>query len=466
MRCWRRRVGCRADGHMNGAQFNPEQALKWPMVRVQSFRRMIRSLATNTMAVLPSNPPESGGPRPVQPTPDLAREQLSIKIDPRQSSGPAADTFESSMHPSVVLGLSPTSSTTNRERLRTILGWLLQRAEHITVLDGWWFQRWDLLVFEEKTLAQATDCVLRKMRRLHRRVNELSAELRATGRITVVPWPDTRDLQNATEIRCTLERAANRSTELQAAIESTAMDYVHARGEGNLSVLGKHAALTNYVIEEVSTLVHLALRVSPIEVYPGPDLPLMRQLALGKFCHVFPYDLSNRSHISLVFDQPLRLRAGTPGDWPEIERLLRAWPRHFVEEGIRLARDDFEHHRTIVCIDNRRLCGFLIWRTDGQELELLWMAVEPSRVQQGIGRRMVEGVLGQRSTEARVFGRTATTDSIIPNSEFSGAAYARTLGFFQKLGFTIGKRYEQYWGPQNHMIEVEKSYGHGGEDIY
>ena len=103
-----------------------------------------------------------------------------------------------------------------------------------------------------------------------------------------------------------------------------------------------------------------------------------------------------------------------------------------------------------------RLLGFVIWKTDGRELELLWLAVAPSAARTGIGRRLVEAVLSRLTTEERVFLKTAALDSTIPGTNFSGAAFASTHQFFAALGFSPTARLNDYWGKGSHMLVFEK----------
>lgn len=396
-------------------------------------------------------------------SPSVEVKRFSVQVNKSETSGLIVDQFNAGAKPAVVLGLSPTSSSTNRARLRAILEWLLPRVENITVLDGCWFHRWDLVVFDRIPIENATEQTLHEMRRLHRRIRDVAAELGATNKVNIVTWPETHTLGKMSSIRDDLMKAAERCPKLADALQAAVTEYLIGLSDHVQKGLRTDdiVALRNYVIEEVSTLVHLSLLVSPLEVYPGPDLPLMRRLATGEFHEFFPYDLSLRSHLSLELIELSagKLREGTSSDWPEIERIIRAWPTHFVEKVIPLVREDFFRHQTILCANSKgQLLGFSIWRTDGCELELLWIAVEPSQVGIGIGRSIVQAVLCQRSHEHRVFLRTATTDSIIPDTSFNGAAYEATHRFFQNLGFIFGARHEGYWGAQNHMIEFEKIY--------
>jgi len=391
--------------------------------------------------------------------------RFSVQICWSETSGPEIERFLQGQLSLVVLGISPTSATSNRARLKAILDWLLERVSRVTVVDGCWFHRWDLVAFQRMPLEIAAAQSLAEMARLHRRIRSIAAELGASERVAIVPWPETDSLAEVAVIRANARKAVLDDTKFAAAINNAVENYLAEMNEADRrpSDPPDVEALKNYVFEEIGALVYLASKVSHVEVYPGPDLPLLRRIAAVEYRHSFPHDISTRSHLSLeLIEVPVGyLREGQPSDWPEIERLLRAWPTHFVEAAIPLARQEFSRDKTLLCDDgNGKVLGFMTWRTDGRELELLWMAVDPAHLREGVCTSVVKAVLCQRRQERRIFGRTATLDSVIPGTQFSGRAYEPTYRFFEKFGFRFTTRHEGYWSPTNHMIVLEKIYDH------
>jgi ribosomal protein S18 acetylase RimI-like enzyme len=292
---------------------------------------------------------------------------------------------------------------------------------------------------------------------------DVASELDIAARIELLRWPEAHDVPILAETRAKLRAAAHQSKALSQALSSVVTDYLEGLTEKDISSLQEkdRRQLLNYVVEEVSAFIYLTLNVTPLEVYAGDDLPVMRRIASGEFRNVLPFDLSQRTHIALkIIGLPKGLlRDGTPDDWPEVERLLRSWPTHFVQEAIPLAEQDFIKHRTLVCeAENGGLLGFMVWSTDGKELELLWSAVEPTEAGKGIGSAIVRAVLAERRQERRAFGRTATVDSQIPGTTFDGGAYVATHRFFERLGFRLTTRHDGYWGPTNHMVIIEMRY--------
>ncbi len=389
--------------------------------------------------------------------------RFTVWVDRAQTSGPLVDAFIEGKVSAAVLGLSPTSSTVNLARLAPILDWALGRANELTVIEGSWFHRWDRVVFDRLPLAEAEQASLRAMRKLHGRIRRVAESQGYSSKLALLAWAETGSNPKLIATARAVDAAMERSPEFRAAMMSVVGDYLaHVRLSHPRSLsAGDEAGLLNYVREEVTTFAYLVQHVSPVEVYPGADLPIMRRIAKGEFADVLPVDLSQRTHVSIqLIPTPVgTIRTGTPADWPEIERLIRAWPTHFVAEALPQVRADFDNGSTTLCDDGTgRVLGFMVWKTDGAEMELLWMAVDPAFARKGVCRSVVQAVLCERGTERRAFLRTATLDSVIPNSGFSGAAYASTYRFFERLGFRLGKRHDGYWGSSNHMIEIERRY--------
>lgn len=152
----------------------------------------------------------------------------------------------------------------------------------------------------------------------------------------------------------------------------------------------------------------------------------------------------------------LDLRPGAASDRPAIMAIAASWPTHFVDEGLRQIERDFKTHKATVATVQGRVVGFLIWSTNGEKMELLWLAVDPRSGRRRIGTSLVSSVLAEARTEDEVFLKTATTDSVVPGTLFEGSAYSATNEFFKTLGFDETARIERYWGPQNHALVMTK----------
>lgn len=150
------------------------------------------------------------------------------------------------------------------------------------------------------------------------------------------------------------------------------------------------------------------------------------------------------------------IREATPADEAAVLSLVRAWPTHFVDAALPRVRRDFVSHRTFVDERAGKIVGAIVWRQVPTELEILWMAVQPDLARTGIGTALAAAVERQVSRQGRVFLKTASTDSTIVGTAFSGAAYGGTHAFWARLGYHIVYRIEDGWGPGNHCVIMEK----------
>lgn len=159
---------------------------------------------------------------------------------------------------------------------------------------------------------------------------------------------------------------------------------------------------------------------------------------------------------------PVAIRQVDPvKDVEEVLGIAKAWPTHFVAEGIRqIDRDLLQHQALIATVlvpkvsksKHEVVAGFIIWRAEGKQAELLWMAVRPELGHRGIGRQLVERFLAEVKAYERVVLRTATTDSEIPGTDFHGKSYSATHRFFESVGFQDEEVIRSYWGPTNHCL--------------
>lgn len=151
------------------------------------------------------------------------------------------------------------------------------------------------------------------------------------------------------------------------------------------------------------------------------------------------------------------IRTGHIEDLPAVMRLVRAWPQHFVPASYSFIEKDFANLASLVWEEDGEVCGFLIWMSNAYEIEMLWLAVSPGASRRGIATELVNAVESLATTQQIIMLKTATPDSIIPESEFSGLAYSATIAFFESLGFRVAGRLESYWGIHNHCCVFIKS---------
>lgn len=146
------------------------------------------------------------------------------------------------------------------------------------------------------------------------------------------------------------------------------------------------------------------------------------------------------------------IRRGTENDLAQVLGIVGSRPSHFVPASYPLIEADFRKLPSYVWENNGTLAGFIVWMNSASELELLWLAVDPEAAGAGIGGKLVDVAMSEVTTQHVILLKTASTDSEIPGTRFSGAAYKGTIEFFLRRGFREACRLESYWGPRNHCV--------------
>lgn len=156
----------------------------------------------------------------------------------------------------------------------------------------------------------------------------------------------------------------------------------------------------------------------------------------------------------------IALREGGLGDFPAVEFVLRSLPKYYVEDAIPRIFEDLHTCQLVLAEVDSETVGFMAWRdTDTTTTELLWMAVLPRFWSEGIGTRLTQYAIGKSHHSSRVFLRTASPDSVIEGTSFDGAAYVRTIQFFEYIGFVKTEVLRDYWGPGNHCLVMDYATG-------
>ncbi len=153
------------------------------------------------------------------------------------------------------------------------------------------------------------------------------------------------------------------------------------------------------------------------------------------------------------------IRTGNKQDRPAMQRIVKAWPSHFVPASYPYIDADITDCQSFVWEDESGVRGFIIWTAHAFEIEMLWMGIAPDCTRQKIGTRLVEAVLAAATSQRIVSLKTSDPEAAIPNSQFDGMAFKGTIEFFAKLGFHVACRLDAYWGSANDALVLVKHIG-------
>ena len=141
-----------------------------------------------------------------------------------------------------------------------------------------------------------------------------------------------------------------------------------------------------------------------------------------------------------------RIRPLDPTDAPECDAIIASLPDWFgLQEGIDECADAVRTQPGLVCERDGRVVGFLtVVRPSAVTAEISWLAVHADDRGDGVGTKMVEGLVADLSgTGVRLLLVKTLSDREDPGPE-----YAATRAFYLARGFSPAAELDLF-GPEN-----------------
>ena len=141
-----------------------------------------------------------------------------------------------------------------------------------------------------------------------------------------------------------------------------------------------------------------------------------------------------------------RIRPLDPTDAPECDAIIASLPDWFgMQEGIDECADAVRTQPGLVCEREGRVVGFLtVVRPSAVTAEISWLAVHANDRGDGVGTKMVEGLVADLSgTGVRLLLVKTLSDREDPGPE-----YAATRAFYLARGFSPAAELDLF-GPEN-----------------
>jgi GNAT superfamily N-acetyltransferase len=145
------------------------------------------------------------------------------------------------------------------------------------------------------------------------------------------------------------------------------------------------------------------------------------------------------------------IRELRPGDAPACDALVAGLPDWFGDPtGIRDCASAVRWQPGLVAIDDDVVGGFLTWIRDASAAEITWMAVRADRRRSGIGRVLLDALVGQLRDAGVAELRVKTL-----SSRHADLGYAETRAFYRALGFEPVAELD-VWGPENPAVLLRR----------
>jgi GNAT superfamily N-acetyltransferase len=148
---------------------------------------------------------------------------------------------------------------------------------------------------------------------------------------------------------------------------------------------------------------------------------------------------------------PLTIRPLEPADAPQCDAIVASLPYHFGDEqGREMCAAAVRRQAGLIAAKGGPPVAFVTWRPwYAAAIEITWMAVHAGERRNGIGRALVEALIG-KSQPAMRYAVVTTLSEATPEPGVEDG-YAGTRAFWQRCGF------EPLWEPAGWWNEVNQA---------
>ena len=218
-----------------------------------------------------------------------------VKILPKISE---QELFE---HTRCYIGISLENPIFKGKSLSALLFWSRQKFEEITVVVGDYLCRFNEIMLigcdETKASQQAQslgDIFLLQTKEIFDKYSE--------QKIRLTRWKDHLQSKEYKESSTILEKLFESNSDFRASVEKDAFGFIKRRKRNNQKILvDTQEALKlccQYLLEEISVFSALSQQGWNVELYPGPELCVLAEVAKGKYSAV-PKGLKERINVEL-----------------------------------------------------------------------------------------------------------------------------------------------------------------------
>ncbi len=228
------------------------------------------------------------------------RRDSAVRIHEKETSGPLVEAFLAGESPCpAFLGVSIKNKMANRRTLCEAIPWLSWHASAALVVIGDYPHRHNLVALRGFSPHGALKKAIADGSRALKTARDIARDI-GNGNPVVCSAADLIETVECRSVLQSLSAYFNQGGGFVKDVLQAALSYAaHARPDLPRS----HATqvlpiLKDYMLEEVAMFLHLHHLGYAVEVYLGADLPIMKNIALGRYPG-FPYACPERTHVSI-----------------------------------------------------------------------------------------------------------------------------------------------------------------------
>ncbi|MBL7959687.1 tRNA-dependent cyclodipeptide synthase [bacterium] len=224
--------------------------------------------------------------------------EYTVRIE---SIAPSITQKELFLHRRCYLGISIGNPQFRSESFQVLLEWISSHFDECLIVVGDYLQRYNEHIFYNR---QAKEAEIESLRMgdafLKESEKYLSRLTKEQFRVTRwKPYLDSPEYHKAKKI---LDELFVSSFEFRESIDKTSTEFISRQMKNKKGpVVDKKTAIalsTQYLLEEIAVFSVLVENGWAVEVYPGSEIPVLVDIAAGKFPHI-PPALKQRINVEL-----------------------------------------------------------------------------------------------------------------------------------------------------------------------
>jgi tRNA-dependent cyclodipeptide synthase len=203
------------------------------------------------------------------------------------------------------LGISLENLLFEGETLRAMLAWATEKFEHTLVIVGDYLSRFNERIQNGCDLDKAGalaevlgDLFITRTKGIF---DQLPAE-----KVRLTRWKEHLRHEEFRDAKKTIDELFKTNEQFRASVEYDALSFVKRHKKRNLNVaVGMEEAIglsSEYILEETAVFSSLSQRGFSVELYPGPELRVLAEVAKGLYPAV-PAGLKTRVNVELKIDR-------------------------------------------------------------------------------------------------------------------------------------------------------------------
>ncbi len=222
----------------------------------------------------------------------------STKIE---SIAPPITQKELFLHRRCYLGISIGNPQFRGEPFAVLLDWISRHFDECLIVVGDYLQRYNEHIFYNRQAKEAEIESLRLGDAFLADAAEFLNHLPKT-KFHITRWKSHLDSPEFHKAKKILDELFVNSFEFRESVDKTSSEFISRQMKNKKGpVVDKKTAIalsTQYLLEEIAVFSVLVENGWAVEVYPGPEIPVLVDIAAGKFHHI-PPALKQRINVEL-----------------------------------------------------------------------------------------------------------------------------------------------------------------------